>query len=74
MGIDQSKLEAFMGQAVGDLGAAISGLMVHIGDELGCTRRWRGRGRSARPRSPSGPAATSATSGNGSPIRRPAGT
>jgi len=33
--VDQAKLEAFMGQAVSDLGAAISGLMVHLGDELG---------------------------------------
>jgi hypothetical protein len=35
VGVDDTKLEAFMGQALGDLGAAISGLMVYIGDQLG---------------------------------------
>jgi SAM-dependent methyltransferase len=33
-----------MGQAVGDLGAAISGLMVHLGDELGLYRAMAGAG------------------------------
>jgi SAM-dependent methyltransferase len=33
--MDETKLEAFMGQAVGDLGATISGLMVYLGDRLG---------------------------------------
>jgi SAM-dependent methyltransferase len=33
--IDETKLEAFVGQAVVDMGAAISGLMLHIGDRLG---------------------------------------
>jgi ubiquinone/menaquinone biosynthesis C-methylase UbiE len=33
--VDDTKLEAFMGQALGDLGAAISGLMVYLGDQLG---------------------------------------
>jgi ubiquinone/menaquinone biosynthesis C-methylase UbiE len=33
--VDDAKLEAFMGQALGDLGAAISGLMVYVGDQLG---------------------------------------
>jgi SAM-dependent methyltransferase len=33
--VDEVKLEAFMGQALGDLGAAISGLMVYLGDRLG---------------------------------------
>jgi ubiquinone/menaquinone biosynthesis C-methylase UbiE len=33
--VDDVKLEAFMGQALGDLGAAISGLMVYLGDQLG---------------------------------------
>src|SRR4029078_302001 len=32
--IDQARLEAFVGQAVTDMGAAISGLMLHIGDRL----------------------------------------
>jgi 2-polyprenyl-3-methyl-5-hydroxy-6-metoxy-1,4-benzoquinol methylase len=33
--IDQAKLAAFVGQAVTDMGAAISGLLLHIGDRLG---------------------------------------
>lgn len=33
--VDERKLQALMSQAVSDLGAAISGLMVHISDELG---------------------------------------
>ena len=33
--IDEARLEAFVGQAVVDMGAAISGLLVHIGDRLG---------------------------------------
>src|SRR6185437_12765507 len=36
--IDQAKLEQFAGQAVGDMAAAISGLLVHIGDQLGLYR------------------------------------
>jgi SAM-dependent methyltransferase len=35
MAIDENKLNAFMGKAVGDLGAAISAVLVSIGDELG---------------------------------------
>jgi SAM-dependent methyltransferase len=42
--IDEGKLEAFMGQAVGDLGAAISGLMVLLGDELGLYKAMAGAG------------------------------
>ena len=42
--IDEGKLEAFMGQAVCDLGAAISGLMVHLGDELGLYKAMAGAG------------------------------
>ena len=33
--IDEARLEAFVGQAVTDMGAAISGLLLHIGDRLG---------------------------------------
>src|SRR4029077_3762888 len=32
--IDEARLEAFVGQAVTDMGAAISGLLLHIGDRL----------------------------------------
>jgi len=35
VGVDGAKLEAFMVRALGDLGAAISGLMVYLGDQLG---------------------------------------
>jgi hypothetical protein len=33
--VDQAKLEAFLGQGVGDLGAALSGALVVLGDRLG---------------------------------------
>ena len=39
--IDETKLEAFMGQAVSDLGAAISGLMV-VSSRKSCGRAWLG--------------------------------
>jgi SAM-dependent methyltransferase len=42
--MDVAKLEAFMGQAVGDLGAAISGLMVYLGDQLGLYKAMAGAG------------------------------
>ncbi|HEX5094369.1 MAG TPA: class I SAM-dependent methyltransferase [Acidimicrobiia bacterium] len=42
--IDEAKLDAFMGQAIGDLGAAISGLMVYLGDQLGLYRAMAGAG------------------------------
>ena len=38
MAIDQDKLNAFLGKAVGDLGAALSGALMSIGDELGLYR------------------------------------
>jgi 2-polyprenyl-3-methyl-5-hydroxy-6-metoxy-1,4-benzoquinol methylase len=42
--IDQAKLEAFLGQAVTDMGAAISGLLLHIGDRLGLYKAMAGAG------------------------------
>jgi 2-polyprenyl-3-methyl-5-hydroxy-6-metoxy-1,4-benzoquinol methylase len=42
--IDQTKLEAFVGQAVVDMGAAISGLMLHLGDRLGLYKALAGAG------------------------------
>jgi SAM-dependent methyltransferase len=42
--IDEAKLEAFVGQAVVDMGAAISGLMLHLGDRLGLYRAMAGAG------------------------------
>jgi len=42
--IDEARLEAFVGQAVTDMGAAISGLLVHIGDRLGLYKAMAGAG------------------------------
>jgi SAM-dependent methyltransferase len=42
--VDQAQLETFVHQAVGDMGAAISGLMLHIGDRLGLYRAMAGAG------------------------------
>lgn len=38
MAVDQDKMNAFLGKAVADLGAAMSGVLVLIGDELGLYR------------------------------------
>ena len=43
--INQAKLDAFMQQVVGELGAAASALLVRIGDRLGLYRAMAGRGR-----------------------------
>ncbi|MEV6489420.1 class I SAM-dependent methyltransferase [Actinoplanes sp. NPDC051633] len=42
--IDHTKLETFVGQAVTDMGAAISGLLLHIGDRLGLYKAMAGAG------------------------------
>jgi ubiquinone/menaquinone biosynthesis C-methylase UbiE len=42
--MDEQKLAAFMDQAVTDLGSAISGLMVYLGDELGLYKAMAGAG------------------------------
>ena len=42
--IDEARLEAFVGQAVTDMGAAISGLLLHIGDRLGLYQAMAGAG------------------------------
>jgi SAM-dependent methyltransferase len=42
--IDEAKLEAFVGQAVLDMGAAISGLLLHLGDRLGLYKAMAGAG------------------------------
>src|SRR3954469_10129165 len=42
--IDETKLNAFVGQAVVDMGAAISGLMLHLGDRLGLYKAMAGAG------------------------------
>jgi SAM-dependent methyltransferase len=43
-GLDEAKLEAFVGQAVVDMGAAISGLLLHLGDRLGLYKAMAGAG------------------------------
>jgi len=42
--IDQARLEQFAGQAVGDMAATLSGLLVHLGDRLGLYRAMAGAG------------------------------
>ena len=42
--IDEARLEASVGQAVTDMGAAISGLLLHIGDRLGLYKAMAGAG------------------------------
>ena len=44
MTIDEQKLEAFVHQAIGDLGAAISACLIHIGDKLGLYKAMAGAG------------------------------
>jgi len=43
--IDEGKLNAFVGQMLGDLGGASSVAMVRMGDALDCTRRYTPMGR-----------------------------
>jgi len=38
MAINEERLNAFLGKAVGDLGAAISAVLISLGDELGLYR------------------------------------
>jgi hypothetical protein len=54
---DEAALEQFVHQAVGDLAAAISGLMLHLGDRLGLYRAMADAG----PLTPAGLAARSGT-------------
>jgi SAM-dependent methyltransferase len=57
MAIDEQKLEAFVNQAIGDLGAAVSACLIHIGDKLGLYKAMAGAG----PLSPGELAARTAT-------------
>ncbi len=73
--IDEAKLEAFMGQAVTDMGAVISAPLFVIGEKLGLYKAMAGRGAAdlggggrARRESPS------ATFASGFATRRPAAT
>jgi SAM-dependent methyltransferase len=56
--LDEAKLEAFVGQAVADMGAAISGLLLHMGDRLGLYKAMAGAG----PMTPASLAARTGTS------------
>ena len=42
--IDESALDAFVGQVMGDLAATITGLLVHIGDRVGLYKAMAGSG------------------------------
>lgn len=42
--VDQTKLQEFMGKAVGDIGAAMNAALVLLGDELGLYRAMAGAG------------------------------
>src|SRR5688572_872691 len=48
MSVDEGRLNAFLGKAVGDLGAAISAVLVSIGDELGFYKALAGGPLTAR--------------------------
>jgi SAM-dependent methyltransferase len=39
--IDQSRVQAFLGQVIGDLGAALSAVLIRVGDRLGLYRAMR---------------------------------
>src|SRR5688572_4816262 len=42
--IDENKLNEFMGKAVGEMGAAMNGALILIGDELGLYKAMNGAG------------------------------
>ena len=44
MEIDQAKLERFMGQALGELGAGMNAALVIVGDKLGLYKAMAGAG------------------------------
>lgn len=48
MVVDEQRLNAFLGRAVGDLGAAVSAVLVSIGDELGLYKALAVRPQTAR--------------------------
>ncbi len=69
MAIDEDKLQAFLGRAIGDLGAAMSAMLVLIGDELGLYSALARGGPGPPPDWPNGPAPTNAMYASGWPIR-----
>ena len=44
MAIDQARLDEFLGRAVNDMGATMSGLLVIVGDRLGLYKAMAGAG------------------------------
>ena len=64
--IDDAKLEQFVGQLVGELGATLNAALVVIGDELGLYRAMAGAG-------PVTPAELAARTGTHRALRRASG-
>ena len=63
MTVNEDKLNEFIGKAIGDLGAAMSAVLVLIGDELGLYKALA-KGRSAANKPPATRPATLASSGS----------
>ena len=73
--IDEAKVEQFVHQAVGELGATLNAALVVIGDRLGLYKAMAGAGRADPGRAgASAPARASATCASGSTRRPPAAT
>ena len=63
--MDEDKMMAFVGQAVGDVGAMLGGAMAVIGDKLGLYRAMKGAGPMTSRSWPPPPTRRSDTSGSG---------
>ena len=63
--IDEAKLEAFMGQAVTDMGATISALLFQIGEKLGLYKAMSHAGPLSSQESPTAPERPSAPCASG---------
>ena len=72
--VDEAKLQAFMGKMVGDMGAAMSGALVLIGDRLGLYKALAEGGPVTSDELASARARRSGTSASGWPPRRPRAT
>ncbi len=68
--IDEAKLEAFMGQAVTDMGAIISAPLFLIGERLGLYKAMAGAGPLTSQEVPSARGRPSATCASGCATRR----
>jgi hypothetical protein len=40
MAVNEDKLNAFLGKAIGDLGASMSAVLILIGENSGCIHPW----------------------------------